>query len=1070
MGGIITVGFLANLLFKWTKIPSVLLLMSIGVLLGPVTGWLASDQLVSIAPYFGTMALLIILFEGGLELDIVTVVKQAPKATVLAVGVFVVSVVTVMLFGIHVMEMSTLNALLLAAVLGATSPAICIPVVQGLSVRDEIKTIVKLESALGDVFLIVSVLLLVNFDPNGSQGIGDVLLSFVTSFVVAFVIASIAGVLWSRLIAWMGKEPLGYMLTLGFMFLLYFAVEEMHGSAAIAVLMFGLVLENMEVMTDRIGKRLRNLFGIDIKSEKFILNQFIKNITEELSFLLRTFFFVYLGMLLDFDDLTWDIGLFILGVTTLLLLSRWIMMQGFRRMSRGFTGGEHQVIMAMLPRGLATAVMALLPFQQGQLPGTELLPLYAFGVIVLTNLFMTGSVIFAERRLRNERNMAAQPLGVGYAGEAVLNETPIQQGTDEVSPPHSAPMDMPRTESSESATDRKQAGAAFESPGESSLDAEHLHPLEQSMFGRSDPDEDAEDQQPQNFTDWMARMFGVRIGERERGYLEAYRSAHIFEPLFWVQVMLAAAITTLGLILNQSAIIIGGSLIMPVMFLVLAGGLSLASGDIYLLLRISFKIVLMVILVSLISATLADFLPFDEVTSEIAARTRPTVIDFLIALFGGMAGAVTLSRKNRFLQFLPGAIIAITLLPPLAVMGFGIANGFTPEIVRGGALLFTANLFATILGAMLIFLLVGMPKAAGLESVRRWKEQELTHPVISIVFEKLRLSQLVGRTGSVRARVIVIGIFLLILLIPLQSALNQLTMELRARRAITELSDMFDVQYRSTIINTSSRIDEDLIEIKLQVATNSFFTSSDISRFEERITDRTGIPTRLDLVQTLSDIGEGNTVRRLLTPSAQTKGIGGQRSFAEVIGDLRFQAQSILRSLPLSRRIEIVSMNAELTLDTLSPALNFVYLSDEALNDDARDILSTLIAGNVSMPVSSIQFGWMKRSYTFGLGRGVSFSATDKVRLKNLHTQMLKFPQLALEIQTPSARKTAVLEDLQKELRDEFPLFDDSTRVRFISTAAPADSVRFALSVAGNLSSTASAAVSDTLANKNHSR
>ncbi|MDT8322678.1 MAG: cation:proton antiporter [Bacteroidota bacterium] len=1092
IGGIILIGFLANLLFKLTKIPSVLLLMGIGVFLGPVTGWIASDQLVNIAPYFGTMALLIILFEGGLELDIMTVVRQAPKATVLAVGVFVVSVALVMLFGIYVMEMSTLNALLLAAVLGATSPAICIPVVQGLSVRDEIKTIVKLESALGDVLLIVSVLLMVNFDPEGTQGVWSVIFSFITSFGVAFIVASIAGVLWSRLIAWMGKEPLAYMLTLGFMFLLYFMVEEMHGSAAIAVLMFGLVLENMEVMSDRIGMRMRNLFGIDIKSEKFILNQFIKNITEELSFLLRTFFFVYLGMLLDFDDLTWTIGLFILAITGLLLVSRWGMMQGFRRIGRDFSKGELQVIMAMLPRGLATAVMALLPFQQEQMPGTEIFPLYAFGVIVLTNLFMTGSIIFAERRLRSERSRGEQPLAVGYAGEDQPAMAPIQTAPEEIAHRAGTPVNMPRADASTASGSEAAAsgaagkgggsggaeaggvGAEAEGVGDSAAGAESPGRDQFSPFEGRGPfteDEDGEEElAPQSFTDWMARLFGVRIGDRERGYLEAYRSAHIGEPLFWVQVILAAAITTLGLILNQSAIIIGGSLIMPIMFVVLAGGLSLASGDIYLLLRISFKIILTALLVALLSAMLSDFLPFSEVTSEIAARTRPTVIDFLIALFGGMAGAATLSRKNRFIQFLPGAIISITLLPPLAVIGFGFANGVTPEIIRGGALLFTANLFANILGAMLVFLLVGMPKAAGLESVRRWKEQELSHPLISLVFEKLRLSQLVGRTGSGRARIIVIGVFLLVLLIPLQTALNQLTMELRARRAIAELSEIFDIQYRSAIINTSSRIEDDLIEVKLQVATNSFFTSADIARFEERVSDRTGIQTRLDLVQTLSDIGEGSTVRRLLTPSTSGQGPAGSRTFAETIVDLRFQAQSILRSLPLTRRMDIVSMNAELTLDTLSPALNFVYLSDEALTEDAHDILSTLIAGRISMPGSSIQFSWIDRRHGFRLETGETLAPSDRVRLRSLQTQLQKYPQLAVEVSLPGPDTRFARERFVRKLKTDYQLLADTTRVSYAPVLLGTDSLYFTLSVIGNIGTRQSGTAADTLARKNHAR
>lgn len=162
IGGVILVGFLANLLFRVTRIPSVLLLIAIGVVMGPVTGWIRSDALIAIAPFFGALALLVILFEGGLELEIGHVVRHAPRAAILAIVVFVLSMGTVAAAAYYLAEFSWLNALMLGAILGAISPAIALPVVSGLSVRDEIKTIVKLEAAIGEVLLIVSVVLLIN--------------------------------------------------------------------------------------------------------------------------------------------------------------------------------------------------------------------------------------------------------------------------------------------------------------------------------------------------------------------------------------------------------------------------------------------------------------------------------------------------------------------------------------------------------------------------------------------------------------------------------------------------------------------------------------------------------------------------------------------------------------------------------------------------------------------------------------------------------------------------------------------------------------------------------------------
>ena len=402
MGGIILVGFLANLLFRLTKIPSVLLLISLGVVLGPVTGIIASDLLVRVAPYIGTLALIIILFEGGLELDIATVLRQAPRATLLAILVFLLSFASVFAFAYLIAGLSVVGALLLAAVLGATSPAICIPVVSGLSVREEIKTLIKLESALGDVLLIVTVVMILDIERTGVHDKSVMLVTFLKSFGVAFFIATITGVLWSRLISWMGRDNLSYMLTLGFMFLLYFAVEELHGSAAIAVLLFGLILANMEVMVRRVGKKTRALFGIDIIAEKFVLDEFIRTITAEISFFVRTFFFVYLGLLLNFDSVTLLTGLSGVLIVFLLLGSRWIGIFLFKMRNRAMTPAELEVIMAMMPRGLATAVMAFLPLQAG-IPGVESLPMYAFVAIVLTNVYMTVRVIVAERRLDAER-------------------------------------------------------------------------------------------------------------------------------------------------------------------------------------------------------------------------------------------------------------------------------------------------------------------------------------------------------------------------------------------------------------------------------------------------------------------------------------------------------------------------------------------------------------------------------------------------------------------------------------------------------------------------------------------
>ena len=197
----------------------------------------------------------------------------------------------------------------------------------------------------------------------------------------------------------MGREPLSYMLTLGMVCLLYFAVEELGGSPAIAILLFGLLLANMQSIAGRFGPRFLELFGVNVREEQFVLGQFMVNITAELSFLVRTFFFVYLGLLLDFSALSWTLAAWTAAIFGLLLLSRRLGVGLFGRRAPSFSRVELQMIMALQPRGLATAVVAFLPMQAG-VAGTDLFPVYAFAIIVLSNLYMTGGVLFAERRLR----------------------------------------------------------------------------------------------------------------------------------------------------------------------------------------------------------------------------------------------------------------------------------------------------------------------------------------------------------------------------------------------------------------------------------------------------------------------------------------------------------------------------------------------------------------------------------------------------------------------------------------------------------------------------------------------
>ncbi len=137
--------------------------------------------------------------------------------------------------------------------------------------------------------------------------------------------------------------------------------------------------------------------------------------------------------------------------------------------------------------------------------------------------------------------------------------------------------------------------------------------------------------------------------------------------------MASIMIASLGLDLNSPAVIIGAMLISPLMSPILGIGLSLGIRDERTMIS-SLKNFAVAIGIAIVTSTLYFLLtPFGNVTSEILGRTQPTLLDVLVAFFGGLAGIISGSRKDKS-NAIPGVAIATALMPPLCVTGFSLAK------------------------------------------------------------------------------------------------------------------------------------------------------------------------------------------------------------------------------------------------------------------------------------------------------------------------------------------------------------------------------------------------------------
>src|SRR5215472_5857819 len=367
----------ANRLSKLTRVPDIIVLLLIGITVGPVLHWIKPQNLEGVVRVLGTLALILILFEGGLELRLRQALRYVPAGLLLVILSFGCSFGLVALISRALLHLNWTDCLLLGAALGCTSGTIVIPALQQIDTPDAVKITLTVESSLGEVIAVLMVGSLLKSAENRSL-IGGLATDFSHHIVVSLLIGVAVGALWSKLWPRLAGGPYSNILNLGVVLATYALGDYFRGSGLLTVLISGVTLANLP-RTPHMTRQGARMLAFHA----------------EISFLVRSFFFVLLGIVAQFISRHYILP--ILGILAALVLARFLAVQGSRWVVRDVERQHTELLFWMLPRGLVTAVLALeIVNDRGAV--FTFLPAMAFTVVMVTNLFIVWGSVRASRQ------------------------------------------------------------------------------------------------------------------------------------------------------------------------------------------------------------------------------------------------------------------------------------------------------------------------------------------------------------------------------------------------------------------------------------------------------------------------------------------------------------------------------------------------------------------------------------------------------------------------------------------------------------------------------------------------
>lgn len=400
----------------------------------------------------------------------------------------------------------------------------------------------------------------------------------------------------------------------------------------------------------------------------------------------------------------------------------------------------------------------------------------------------------------------------------------------------------------------------------------------------------------------LQTWLGIEAGTKPKVYAQISAASDIARLSYWLEIFFAAGIATFGLVESSPAVIIGAMLISPLMGPIMGTGLALAVGDLFLGIKAVLSLVVSIAVSIAFSGLLVWLLPFHSATSEILSRTTPNLLDLGIALLSGLAGSVVVSRgSGDGVTALPGVAIAVALMPPLCVMGFGLGSGANLEIMGGAGLLFVTNLVAIVASAFFVFLLVGLDTA----EVQTVMIASRRHNFLGRLFSHGPVERMLSAGGRLRWRILMILLLLATISVPLRRALLEVTRETLTRGAIQE--EVKHLTPPDSLVSQQVSIAKDGLIIHLISTTP--IPDAKVAEARRALMRRTGLDVQISV-----------------------EAVASKRELAAIM-------ERLTRPVPEVAKEKTISEMQKTVLDRVRPALQGIWpSSDASIHDFSVDM------------------------------------------------------------------------------------------------------------------------------------